>query len=71
MSNKRTRLSLNVSQELSDVLDEMAKNAHSTKSEVLRKSIALMEVALNEKNKGNHLGVFSEQDKMVKEIVGL
>jgi hypothetical protein len=36
----------------------------------LRKSVALIELALREKNNGNHLGVFNEDQKMVKEIIG-
>ncbi len=45
MSGKSVRLSLDVSPELNHVLDNMAEKTHSSKSEILRKSIALMEVA--------------------------
>ena len=50
----KVRLSLDVSSELNDTLDEMAEKTCSSKSDVLRKSIALMEVAVQEKSKGNH-----------------
>lgn len=68
---KPIRLSLDVSPELNNVLDEIAKRTHSSKSQVLRKSIALMEVAVQEKENGNHLGIVSSDQKILKEIVGL
>ena len=72
MSKKQIRLSLDVSPELNNVLDEMAEKTHSsTKSEVLRKSIALMEVAVQEKERGNHLVVVDKDQKILKEIVGV
>ncbi len=72
MANHRSiRLSLDVSPALNHVLDEMAQKTHSSKSELLRKSIALMEVAIQEKEKGNHLGVVSKDQKIVKEIIGV
>lgn len=71
MAQKNVRLSLDVSFELNETLDEMAEKLHSSKSDVLRKSIALVEVAIDEKAKGHHLGVFDQQQHMLKEIVGL
>jgi hypothetical protein len=71
MSRSNVRLSLDVSVELNDTLDEMAEKMHSSKSEILRKSIALMEVAVEEKARGNHLGVVNKQQQIIKEIVGL
>lgn len=70
MAKSQIRLSLDVSPELNNVLDEMAEKTHTTKSEVLRKSIALMEVAVQEKERGNHLGVFKDH-QIIKEIIGL
>ncbi|KTC78733.1 hypothetical protein [Legionella cincinnatiensis] len=67
---KNIRLSLDVSAELNNALDEIVKETHSTKSEVLRKSIALLEMAVREKKEGNHLGVFDGKNKIVKEIIG-
>lgn len=70
MSKKSVRLSLEVSPELNDALERMANTMHASKSDVLRKSVALIDLALREKNNGNHLGVFNEDQKMVKEIIG-
>jgi predicted transcriptional regulator len=67
----KVRLSLDVSSELNDTLDAMAEQSHSSKSDILRKSIALMGVALQEKERGNHLSVVSSDQKIIKEIIGL
>lgn len=70
MSKKQVRLSLDVSSELNEALEKVASETHSTKSDVLRKSIALLEMAVREKRQGNHLGIFDGKQKIVKEIVG-
>ena len=63
-------MSLDVSPELNDALESVANETHSTKSDVLRKSIALLQMAVKEKKYGNHLGVFDRKNKILKEIVG-
>ena len=70
MSKQSVRLTLDVSNELNDALDRMAKEAHSTKSDILRKSFVLMEVALKEKKKHNRMAIINDKDDVVKEIVG-
>ncbi len=64
------RITLVVSDELNQALEELAKDIESSKSDVLRKSISLIKMAVNEKKAGNHLGVFDSQKKIVKEIIG-
>lgn len=70
MIRKSVRLSLDVSRELNDSLDKMAEETHSSKSEVLRRSIILMDLAVQEKMAGNHLSVVNKNKKVIKEIVG-
>lgn len=70
MSKAHIRLSLDVSSELNNVLENVANETHSTKSDVLRKSIALLEMAVREKKHGHHLGVFNSKQQIVKEIIG-
>lgn len=69
--SKRIRLSLDVSPELNDLLETIAQEMCTTKSQVLRKCIALFEIAVREKQKGNYLGIFNHDQKIVKEITGL
>lgn len=71
MSRNHVRLSLDVSAELNSTLDTMSETMHASKSDILRKSIALMEVAIKEKGRGNHLGILDNNQKLVKEIIGL
>jgi predicted transcriptional regulator len=65
------RLSLIVSPELNDTLEELADRSHSTKSEVLRKAIALFDLAAQAKQKEQRIGILDKDDKIVKEIVGI
>jgi predicted transcriptional regulator len=71
--NARTevRLSLVVSPELNETLEELAERSHSSKSEILRKAIALFDVAAQAKQKDQRVGILDRDDKVVKEIVGI
>jgi predicted transcriptional regulator len=65
------RLSLIVSPELNATLEKLAEKAHSTKSDVLRKAIALFDVAAEAKEKAQRLAILDGDGKVVKEIVGI
>ena len=65
------RLSLDVSPGLNDLLERLAGETHSTKSEVLRKAIALMEVAVEAAEKGQKLGILDKDRNVTTEIVGI
>ena len=65
------KMSLHLSPETNDALKAMSEDNHMTKSELLRKALALMEVALKNKEKGNHLVIVDKNDKKVSEIIGL
>lgn len=65
------KLSLHVSPELNELLDYMSEATHSSKSDVLRKSIALMKVAVDSKAQGQSLGIVNKKHELVREIVGL
>ena len=71
MSAEKVRLSLDVSPELNQVLEDLAAKIHGTKSDVLRKAIALMEVEVDAKEKHQKLGIMDENRQLVTEIVGL
>jgi predicted transcriptional regulator len=70
-SSADVRLSLIVSPELNETLQELADKSHSTKSDVLRKAIALFDVAAQAKEKDQRIGILDQDDKVVKEIVGI
>lgn len=72
--SEKIRLSLDISPELNETLERLAKESHTSKSELLRKAIALVDVALEAKQHRQKLGVFETKDKedhLLKEIVGL
>jgi len=68
---EKVRLSLDISPELNSLLEEMAVKTGGTKSDVLRKAIALMEVAVDGKRRGMKLGLVDKDQPLATEIVGL
>jgi len=69
--NEKVRVSLDISPELNDRLQEMARDMHGTKSDVLRKSLALMLVALQATKDGKKVGIAERSDQLTTEIIGL
>ncbi|TAK77402.1 MAG: DNA-binding protein, partial [Gammaproteobacteria bacterium] len=59
------KMSLHLSPETNETLEQLSENNHMTKSELLRKALALMEVALKNKEKGNHLVIVDKNDKKI------
>lgn len=71
MSTKdKVRISLDVSKELDEKLTAMAEKSHTTKSDILRKGIAIVEAALNAKS-NEQLGIVDENNKLVTKIIGV
>lgn len=68
---EKVRLSLQVTEELNRLLEEMADESGTTKSDVLRQALALMKVAQDGKRQKRHLGFTSDPRKLETEIVGL
>lgn len=68
---EKVRLSLDISPELNTLLEQLAASTGSTKSEVLRKAIALMEVAVEAKRQGKKLGIAERDQQLTTEIIGL
>ena len=67
----KIRLSLDLSPELNDLLGELAAAIGGSKSDVLRKAIALMEVAVKAKRQGKKFGVAEQDQTLTTEIIGL
>lgn len=66
-----TRVTVDLSPDLNDVLEQIAAETHSSKSEIFRKALALIEVAHRATADGEHVGVVRDPKKLDKEIVGL
>ena len=71
IEKEKVRLSLDISPELNTLLEEIASKTGGTKSDVLRKAIALMEVAVDGKRRGLKLGLADKDQPLATEIVGL
>ena len=68
---KKVRLSLELSNELNNTLEELAEKNSTTKTDLLRKAIALIEVAVDAKENDQSLGVIDDKGRVVTKIVGL
>lgn len=71
MSADKVRLNLQVSADLNDMIEQIADQTGTNRSEVIRQALALMKVAHEAKVKGKHLGLVSNPDKLDTAIVGL
>ncbi len=71
MASQKVRLNLQVSQELSQTLDEIADSAGGNRTDVIRQALALMKIAHNAKKEGRYLGLVRDRSKLDTEIVGL
>ena len=65
------RVSLDMSPEANDLLESLASLHGTTKSQILRRSVALYHVASEANALGNRLAVVDKDKKVVSEIVGL
>ena len=66
-----TRLNVNISDDLNARLDTLAAQTGSTKSELLRKAIVLMDLAVTESQQGHKLGILDDERHVLREIVGV
>lgn len=65
------RLSLSVSPELNERLEHLASSGHTTKTEILRKAIALYDVVAEAKTEKKRLGILDQNKQLLTEIVGI
>ena len=65
------RLSLAVSPELNERLEQLAAAGHASKSEILRKAIALFDVVAEAKSEKRRFGILDQNKNLVTEIVGI
>lgn len=65
------RVSLDMSPEANDLLESLALAHGTTKSQILRRAVALYHVASEAKALGNRVAVIDKDKKLVSEIVGL
>ncbi|MBS2022561.1 MAG: DNA-binding protein [Deltaproteobacteria bacterium] len=66
-----TRMTLDMSPEMNELLNTLADSLHTSKAEVLRKAVLLLEVAAGAKKKGLKLGLAEKDQQLATEIVGI
>lgn len=68
---KTVRLSLDVSVELNKLINQLAKETNSTKSDVLRRAVTLLNIAVDAKQQGKKIGIAERDQPLATEIIWL
>ena len=69
---EKVRLNLQVSQELADTIDRLAEESGSSKSDVIRRALAVVIAYSEQKKKGRgHLGFTADATKLDAEILNV
>jgi predicted transcriptional regulator len=68
---EKIKLSLEIPLELNARLEEIAKELGSTKSDVLRRALALMDVAHEARKQNKIVGILTQEQKLEKEFIGI
>ena len=71
IKREKVRLSLDVSPELNMKLDELSLKIQGSRSDVLRRALVLMDVAVRARDEGHKLGVVDKNQPLLTEIVGI
>ena len=66
----KTKITLQFTEQQTRSLDDMASELETTKAHVIRVALALLNVAVDEKQKGNQIGIVRD-GKVLKEIIGI
>jgi len=68
--DKKVRVNFDVLPSVNQTLARLVDQLGMTKSELLRRAIDLMELAVEEKEKGNRLAIMDKDQKVITRIVG-
>lgn len=71
MSKKNISLSLDMSPDFYDILERLSENSHSSKSDVLKKSVLLLKYLKEETKKGHHIGIIDSNKNVIDQINGI
>lgn len=64
-------LSLNLSPELHNKLLKMSMETHTSETDILKKAIFLLDIAMENKKKGNKVAIVDKEDHKVGDIFGV
>ena len=71
MAAQNRRAAEHVRPELNARLEELAQAGHTSKSEILRKAIALFDVVAEAKSEKKRFGILDQDKHLLTEIVGI
>lgn len=54
-----------------DLVEEICKQNHISKSEFIRRAMALMTYTMDYKKKGGHLAILDKNDKKLADVIGI
>jgi predicted transcriptional regulator len=66
----KIRVSIDISPELYAKLQGLSRDIRGTKSDVIRKSLALMDVAVQARKNGKKIGIADKSEQLSTEIIG-
>lgn len=69
MGKDMVRFSVEMSPELANKFEEMSEIEHTSKSDIFRKALFLMHVAIDSKREGNKLAVVDKNGHKVSDII--
>ncbi len=65
------RLTVDLPEEQYALVQELAGSIHGTKSDVLRRGLALMKIAVEAEQKGEFLGLSSDGEHITARLIGI
>ncbi|MEH2339643.1 DNA-binding protein [Nostoc sp.] len=68
---ERIQINLDFSPELYETLNNLAQHMNGDNAEVFLKAIALLEVAVEAKQKGRHIWIVDDNQNIETEIIGI
>jgi predicted transcriptional regulator len=68
---QRIQINLDLSPELYETLNKLAQQISGDHAEVVLKAIALLEVAVEAKQKGKHFWIADENQNLETEVIGI
>ena len=72
MSDRYKRLSVNISDELDELIDQLADEANISRTDVVRRALAIMKAFRQQKAAGrDHIGFVADPTKLDAEIVNV
>lgn len=68
----KVRMSLEVSKDVADFLEELAASEDTTKTEIVRRALSILKAYKQQKAKGRtHIGFTKDPEKLEAELVGI